>query len=92
MGILLNAVAHGIEAKVCFQRDRSLTSAVFFFPAWSPDSRKVVLPLTLLVTRPLCLLIKSVASSRHIDSSTPVMTNVLPIKHSGWPLGSSCAQ
>ncbi len=68
------------------------TFAVLPLPAWSPDSRKVVLPLTEPVTRPLCLLMRSVASSRHIDSSTPVITKVLPVRHSGWPLGSSCRQ
>ncbi len=58
----------------------------------SPATRNVVLPDTLPVTRPLCRLIRSVASVRPSASYVPVSTNVLPVRQSLWPLGIGCAQ
>ena len=52
-------------------------------PESCPATRKVVLPETLVVTRPLCRLTRSSAPDRVIDSKDPVMTKVFPVKQSG---------
>ena len=52
-------------------------------PEFSPHSKKVVLPLTDPVTRPLCFWMRSVASWRNRESRVPEMTKRLPFRHSG---------
>ena len=67
-----------------------ITVAILRVPESWPTTRKLVLPLTEVVTRPLCFLMRSSISWRCRDSSAPVITKVLPVKHSAWPLGTSC--
>lgn len=66
------------------------TARVLEEPQSVPTTKKDVLPLTEPVTRPLCLLIRSSMSALSRDSDTPVMTKVLPVRHCGWPRGTTC--
>ena len=81
--------AKNAESKKLKNVGAVITVAILRVPESWPTTRKLVLPLTEVVTRPLCFLMRSSISWRCKDSSAPVITKVLPVKHSAWPLGTS---